>query len=264
MHQTGSILVVDDEQSVRLMLEAALRAQGHRVRGAASGEEALALLDGEEFDLLLLDLRLGSIDGLDVLRAAKTRSPMIEVILLTAHGSLASAVAALRHGAFDYLLKPVQVAEIRERVEHGLERRRTNMQRNELIGRIFDSARTLGTLGIHDSFDSPSTPSDRLQVGSLLLDMRRHSVTLDGQPLPLTRTEFALITALAQRPDTAMSYTDLSEAIYGRAQPEDEARALLRPHIARLRQKLEIRGAEGIALVSIRSMGYMLRVGQEV
>ncbi|MBC8076428.1 MAG: response regulator transcription factor [Chloroflexales bacterium] len=263
MAQPGTILIVDDEQAVRLMLEAALRTQGSHVRRVASGEEALALLGEEDFDVLLLDLRLGGLDGLDVLRVAKERAPSTEVILLTAHSSVSSAVTALRHGAFDYLLKPVQVAEIRDRVERGLERRRDNAQRSALIGRIFDSARSLGMLDSHTAPDQPAPSPDQIHVGPLILDMRRHNASLDSQPLPLTRTEFALLTALAQTPDTALSYAELSEAIYGRPQPEDEARALLRPHIARLRQKLETGRAVGIVLVSIRSMGYMLSLSGE-
>lgn len=261
MSQPTKILVVDDEPSVRMMLDAALRPQGYRVECVGSGEEALARLS-DEYDLLLLDLRLGDSDGIDILREAKARWPATEVILLTAHGSINSAIAALRHGAFDYLLKPAQVADIRERVERGLERRRQAMQRSELLHRISESARALGI--IESGGEAPPAPpsSDRIEVGPLLLDLRRHRASLSTHTLALTRTEFALLTALAQQPDTALSYGALSEAIYGRAQPEDEARALLRPHIARLRHKLEATGVGGVALVSIRSMGYMLRTGE--
>jgi two-component system KDP operon response regulator KdpE len=259
MRQSAKILVVDDERSVRMMLETALRAQGYRVQSAASGREARDLLQSEEFDLLLLDLQLGDSDGIEILRETKNLWPATEVILLTAHGSINSAIAALRHGAFDYLLKPAQVNDIRERVERGLEERRKVQQRGELLQRISESARALGI--IEGGATPPATPtnSDRIEVGPLVLDLRRHGASLGGQALALTRTEFSLLTALAQQPDTALSYGALSEAVYGRAQPEDEARALLRPHIARLRHKIESTGIGGVALVSIRSMGYMLQ-----
>jgi DNA-binding response OmpR family regulator len=261
MRQPATILVVDDERSVRMMLEAALRAQGYRVQTAATGTEALEMLIENEFDLLLLDLQLGDTDGIEILREAKRRWPATEVILLTAHGSINSAIAALRHGAFDYLLKPAQVQDIRERVERALDERRKAMQRTELLQRISDSARALGMIEGDAQGVAPAQPtsSDRIEVGPLLLDLRRHGASLGSQVLALTRTEFALLTALAQQHDTALSYGTLSEAVYGRAQPEDEARALLRPHIARLRHKLESTGVSGIALVSIRSMGYMLQ-----
>jgi DNA-binding response OmpR family regulator len=261
MRQPATILVVDDERAVRMMLEAALRAQGYRVQTAASGAEAQAMLEESEFDLLLLDLQLGDVDGIEILRDVKRRWPATEVILLTAHGSINSAISALRHGAFDYLLKPAQVQDIRERVERALEERRKLMQRSELLQRISDSARALGLIenGAQSGVPAQPSSSDRIEVGPLLLDLRRHGASLGNQVLSLTRTEFALLTALAQQPDTALSYGTLSEAVYGRAQPEDEARALLRPHIARLRHKLESTGVGGIALVSIRSMGYMLQ-----
>ena len=108
-----------------MMLEAALRAQGYRVQSAGSGGDARDMLAGEEFDLVLLDLQLGDTDGIEILREIKQAWPATEVILLTAHGSINSAISALRHGAFDYLLKPAQVNDIRERVERGLEQRRT-------------------------------------------------------------------------------------------------------------------------------------------
>jgi DNA-binding response OmpR family regulator len=261
MRQPATILVVDDERAVRMMLEAALRAQGYRVQSAGSGTNARDLLTAEEFDLVLLDLQLGDTDGIEILREIKQDWPATEVILLTAHGSINSAIAALRHGAFDYLLKPAQVNDIRERVERGLEQRRTAQQRSELLQRISDSARALGMIETGATGQAPALPanSDRIEVGPLLLDLRRHGASLGHQILSLTRTEFALLTALAQQPDTALSYSTLSEAVYGRAQPEDEARALLRPHIARLRHKIESTGVSGVALVSIRSMGYMLQ-----
>ncbi len=260
MRQPAKILVVDDERTVRIMLETALRAQGYRVETAASGSDARMRISGDEFDLLLLDLQLGDMDGIDILRDVKERFPATEVILLTAHGSINSAIAALRHGAFDYLLKPAQITEIRERVERALNHRRLNLQRTELLQRISESARALGLIESgSSSVSSPSASSDHLTVGPLVLDLRRHAAYLGEHTLTLTRTEFALLTALAQNPDTALSYTTLSEAVYGRAQPEDEARSLLRPHIARLRQKLDATKTSGIALISIRSMGYMLQ-----
>lgn len=262
MREPAKILVIDDERPVRMMLETALRAQNYRVCTAASGAEARFQLEQEEFDLVLLDLQLGDMDGIEILRDLKRDYPTTEVILLTAHGSINSAIAALRHGAFDYLLKPAQLQDIRDRVDRGLERRRSAQHRTELLQRISESARALGIIESGGSVPTSPTNSDKIEVGPLLLDLRRHGASLGPQMLSLTRTEFALLTALAQQPDTALSYSSLSEAVYGRAQPEDEARALLRPHIARLRHKLESTGVNGVSLVSIRSMGYMLQTGE--
>lgn len=260
MNETASILIVDDEPSVRVMLEAALRAQNYRVESATSGSHALQQLAADEFDLMLLDLRLGDADGIEILQEAKARWPALEVILLTAHGSINSAIAALRHGAFDYLLKPAQVHEIRDRVERGLERRRAAQQRGHLLQQLSEGVRALGMIDRGNLEEVPlSTSGDRIEVGPLMLDLRRQTAIVGHEKLSLTRTEFALLTALSQQPNTALSYSTLSEAVYNRAQPEDEARALLRPHIARLRNKIESTTSSGVSLISIRSMGYMLQ-----
>jgi len=139
---------------------------------------------------------------------------------------------------------------------------RREQQRGELLQRISESARALGIMDGGGLTPPAPAHSDRIEVGPLVLDLRRHGAALGNQDLSLTRTEFSLLTALAQQPDTALSYGTLSEAVYGRPQPEDEARALLRPHIARLRHKIESTGVRGVGLVSIRSMGYMLQTGE--
>src|SRR5437762_660186 len=162
MRQPATILVVDDERAVRMMLEAALRAQGYRVQSAGSGGDARDLLTGEEFDVVLLDLQLGDTDGIEILREIKQSWPATEVILLTAHGSINSAISALRHGAFDYLLKPAQVQDIRERVASGLDQRRAAQQRGELLQRISESARALGIIDVGGEPAVSYANSDRI------------------------------------------------------------------------------------------------------
>jgi DNA-binding response OmpR family regulator len=262
--QAGAILVVDDERTVRLMLETALRSQGYRVATAASGAEALTCVVAETFDLVLLDLQLGDMDGVDVLIDIRKHSPDVVVVLLTAHGSLGSAIAALRHGAFDYLLKPAQISQIRECVERGLNHRRAALHQSELIRRISESAQALGAaFKVGGASELAPLQHERISVGRLSLDLRRHVAMIDGQLLQLTRSEFVLLASLARQPDTVLSYGDLAEEVYGRRQSDDEARTLLRPHIARLRQKIEQTGLVDTELISVRSVGYMLRVSQQ-
>lgn len=117
-------LVVEDEEQVRFFLRETLRRQGHVVVEAASGEQALQILDGRSFDLAILDVVLGGqVDGLQVLEAIRERCPGTAAIMLTAHGSLESAVQALRDGVDGYLLKPVRAAELRQAVEEALAKR---------------------------------------------------------------------------------------------------------------------------------------------
>ncbi len=119
----GAILVVDDEKSMRITLSELLREEGHAVAIAESGEAALRMLSAEPYDLVLTDLKMDEIDGLDVLKAAKAVSGDIEVILVTAHGTIGTAVEAMKHGAADYVTKPFDPDELLVRVEKALERR---------------------------------------------------------------------------------------------------------------------------------------------
>ncbi len=120
----ATILIVDNERSVRLTLGLLLKERGHQVREAASGEEALDLVRGEVFDLVITDLRMAQANGLDVLRATKAASPQTEVIVLTGHGTIESAVEAMRLGAFHYVTKPYNSQEMLLTVEKALERHR--------------------------------------------------------------------------------------------------------------------------------------------
>jgi two-component system response regulator HydG len=118
------ILIVDNEPSVRVTLTMLLKGHGHHLLEAGDGQAALDFLRGEAVDLVITDLKMAEVSGLDVLRGAKLLSPETEVILLTGHGTVESAVEAMRAGAFDYVTKPFEPSELLHRVENALERHR--------------------------------------------------------------------------------------------------------------------------------------------
>ena len=118
----GRILVVDDEQGVMITIQAILEQEGYTVDSASSGQMALDKLREQQFDLVLTDLRLGDIDGLAVLTEARRTSPRTVAIVLTGYASLESAIQAMREGAYDYLVKPTDVEELKMRVAHVFER----------------------------------------------------------------------------------------------------------------------------------------------
>lgn len=124
----GRILIVDDESSVAETIGAVLELDGYAVNTATRGDQALALLTGETFDLILTDLRLEDSDGLTILEEVRRQSPDTVVIMLTGYASLESAVRALREGAYDYLFKPCDVEELRATVRRGIERRQLGLQ----------------------------------------------------------------------------------------------------------------------------------------
>ncbi|MHB8631360.1 MAG: response regulator, partial [Candidatus Limnocylindria bacterium] len=146
------ILVVDDEESVAITMAAILEMDGYAVATALRGADAIAQIEAEEFDLVLTDLRLDDFDGLDVLAAARRRSAETVGIVLTGYASLESAVKALREGAYDYLLKPAEVEELRATVARGIERRKLGEQLRARIADLEAANRTINELneGLQD------------------------------------------------------------------------------------------------------------------
>src|SRR5205823_1159731 len=138
--------IVDDEESVTVTMAAILEMDGYSVATALRGEEALAHIRNETFDLVLTDLRLDDFDGMDVLAAARRRSPDTVGIVLTGYASLESAVKALREGAYDYMLKPADVEELRATVARGIERRKLGQQLRERITDLEAANRTINEL----------------------------------------------------------------------------------------------------------------------
>jgi DNA-binding NtrC family response regulator len=121
--RTPTILLVDDDESVRVTMQAVLEMDGYRVTPVSKGSDALELLAEREFDLVLTDLRLDDLDGIAILEEIKQRWPDTVAVLLTGYASLESAVKALRQGAYDYLFKPTDVEELRATVARGIEKR---------------------------------------------------------------------------------------------------------------------------------------------
>jgi DNA-binding response OmpR family regulator len=258
VYHPAKLLIVDDESGVRTSLREILRQEGHQVTTAASGEEALAALGEATFDLILLDLKMEGVDGLEVMAEAKRMAPSTEVIVLTAHGALDSAVEALRQGAHDYLLKPCGVEEIVSSVETGLAKRWQSARRRELVSNIEDSVRQLR------SSATPGEPQIQEPVVSrfirtrhLLLDREKQIVVADGEPLRLTPTEFKLLTCLMSGMNRTLSFPQLAREALGYECSDREARRALKTHLWRLRKKLRSATGDDSCIVNVRGEGYM-------
>jgi DNA-binding NtrC family response regulator len=161
------ILVVDDEPSIRLIVEDTLTLDGHQVTAVENGEAALALVANQSFDLALLDLVLPGMSGMEVLAALRQQSPDTVVILLTAHASLDTAVKALREGAHDYLFKPCKTVELRESVRQGLLKRQRILEQRRLLSKLeqhLTELSQLRTLLAEDTENAPvpATPAPDL------------------------------------------------------------------------------------------------------
>ncbi len=263
MFEQARILVVDDELSIRLVLTEQLGQEGYRVTTAASGEEALAVLQEDSFDLILLDLKMPGIDGLQVMEEARVLAPDTAVIMLTAHATLDSAIEAMRRGGHDYLIKPAGSEQILASVEKGLAKRRQRLRQKELLKQIEETAHELRD-GEREAAESEKAVQQYprfLRARELLLDRERLTVRLKGQALDLTSTEFKLLLRLMEEADCTVAFRQLAEAIHGRETEEIIARTAISTHIWRLRRKLESAAPGEAYIVNVRGRGYKLSGG---
>ena len=180
MTQAAQILIVDDEASIRLTLGALLKRAGYEVTPAENGAEAVALLERQLFDLMLVDLKMPGMDGMQVVAAARKRQPDVAIIVLTGHGSLDTAVEGLHQGVFDYLLKTTEPSYVIERVKAGLAARSQRLRERTLldvVGAAVQELRGTPAAGTNDT----SGPNERaITVGALHLDTWRQEATLGG------------------------------------------------------------------------------------
>ena len=248
------ILVVEDDDTARMLLADALRDARYRVTTARDGEMAINLLTHEAFDLVLTDIRMGQIDGLQVLSAAKRREQPPAVIMLTGYASLETAVAALRSGADDYLLKPCEPTELLRCVTQAMRRRTEQLRQADgfhLIVQGIDQLRN--RIACVQPNIARTAPDRYIQIGHLSIDCFRHTAVFDGQLLHLTPIEYNLLHCLGQAEGRVLSYGDIVRRTHGHHVDETEAQLLLKPHIRNLRRKLD-----PAYLVNVRGTGYML------
>jgi DNA-binding response OmpR family regulator len=259
MSLPARILLVDDESSIRLTLGAMLQRAGYDVTAAENGEEAVALLEQRAFDLLLVDLKMPGMDGMQVVAAARQRQPDLAIIVLTGHGSLDTAIEGLHQGIFDYLLKTTDPAQVIERVKAGLAARARQLRQRtllEVVGAAVEELRGPAAAGQPDTAGPPG--GGVITVGALQLDPWRQEATLAGRTLALTPTEFRVLLCLAQQAGTMVSYAQLVRCAQGYEADELEAGELIKPHIHHLRQKLEPDPSAPRYILNVRGKGYLL------
>jgi DNA-binding response OmpR family regulator len=223
------ILLVDDEQSIQTLLSYPLRKDGYHVTSALDGSEALRRFEDGRFDLVILDLMLPKLDGIEVCRQLRSRS-QVPIIMLTAKGSETDKVAGLELGADDYITKPFSMREFRSRVKAALRRSRM----------------------ISDLPDEETIESDDLTI-----DFGRRMVTLRGEEVRVTYVEFEILGALARSPGRVLSRETLLEHVWGDSEYRDPRTVDV--HIRHLREKLETEPKEPEFLFTVRGVGYRFR-----
>jgi DNA-binding response OmpR family regulator len=230
--RSARILLVDDEQSIQTLLSYPLRKDGYEVVGATDGHEALARFREQAFDLVVLDVMLPQLDGLEVCRRLRARSP-VPIIMLTAKTEEIDKVLGLEIGADDYITKPFSLREFRSRVRAAL--RRAGMTRSE-------------------SLDDEDVP---IQVRDLELDLAKRSVRVRGADVELTFVEFEILKSLATNPGRVFTRDMLLTRIWGDSAFRDPR--TIDVHIRHLREKLERDAKDPEYLFTVRGVGYRFR-----
>ncbi len=227
---SARILLVDDEQSIQTLLSYPLRKDGYHVTSALDGSEALRRFEEGRFDLVILDLMLPQLNGVEVCRQLRSRS-QVPIIMLTAKGSETDKVAGLEVGADDYITKPFSMREFRSRVKAALRRSRM-------------------AAGTQDG-------GGAIECGDLTIDFDRRMVTLGTEEVKVTYVEFEILGALARSPGRVLTRETLLEHVWGDSDYRDPRTVDV--HIRHLREKLEKDPKEPEYLFTVRGVGYRFR-----
>jgi DNA-binding response OmpR family regulator len=231
MPEPATILLVDDEDAVQKLLAYPLEHEGYRVVQARDGDEALAYFDSEEIDLVVLDIMLPRLDGLEVCKRLRARST-VPIIMLTARDDELDKVVGLELGADDYITKPFSIREFRSRVRALLRRAatppRTGAGHDEVLG------------------------SDGLSM-----DVAKRTVEVRDVPVQLTYVEFELLRTMAARPGRVFTRQMLLEALWGDSAYREPR--TIDVHVRHLREKLERDPSEPEYIHTVRGVGYRYR-----
>jgi DNA-binding response OmpR family regulator len=252
----GRILIVDDEETSRKSLRDILRLEGYQVETKGDGRSAVNALSEENFDLMLLDLKMPGMDGIQVLEETVKASPNTIVVMLTAHGSMESAIEALRQGAHDYLLKPAAPNEILASVALGISKRADSERKKQLLAQVEAS--------IQELKDAEGVEPDQVVSRSVFtlgkdikVDLERREVWSGSIKVFLTPTEGKLMKVLLEKRGKVLSHKELVYLVQGYQTTDWEAPEIMRPLVSRLRRKLAQFEGGDEWIVNVRGTGYV-------
>jgi len=223
---TEQILLIEDEEKIARFIELELIHEGYEIRKSFNGREGLELAESGQFDLILLDIMLPELSGLEVLRRLRKTS-QIPVIMLTARDTVMDKVSGLDMGADDYITKPFAIEELLARIRVALKRK----------GAVLP-------------------PTDKLTAGRLTLDINAHQVDYDNVPIDLTSKEFTLLQTLLENRGIVLSRDTLLERVWGYDYIGETN--VVDVYIYYLRSKLE-QAADGKIIETVRGVGYVIK-----
>jgi len=216
------IMVVDDDQDLAEMLGIVLTGAGYEVDLVGRGDEVMSVFEAQTPDLVLLDVMLPGLNGVEVCKLIREKS-MVPIVMLSARSDKQDVVAGLEAGADDYMVKPFDPSELVARMKVRLRR-------------------------------STADASSDLHIGNIKIDQIEHSIIRDGQVIALTRLEFDLLVALAKEPGRVFTREALLSEVWG-YRPATDTR-LVNVHIQRLRSKVEIDPENPKIILTVRGVGY--------
>jgi DNA-binding response OmpR family regulator len=222
------ILVVDDEPGIVDLVSYGLRREGYDVEAATDGEDALRRAREAAYDLIVLDVMLPGISGMDVCRTLRSEGD-VPILILTARDAEVDTVVGLEIGADDYVTKPFSMAELVSRVRAILRRR--ELDRSAVVGGVVR------------------------EVGGIRVDLARHEVRVDGEPVALTPSEYRLLTLLMNEPHRVFTRREIMQHLWASAWVADERTC--DAHVSNLRRKL---GPAADRIATVRGVGYKLAV----
>ncbi|MFH1523522.1 MAG: response regulator transcription factor [Chloroflexota bacterium] len=243
----ANLLVVDDEPVERQTLTDILRLEGYHVSAIANGEAVVDFIRSNSVELIVLDLRMPGMNGLEVIKVVNQIDPDIEIILLTAHGSMESAIEALRSKIHDYLLKPASPVQILESVSRGLARREKRIKARE-----------------NQQSDADADDNEIVVLGDgTVIDFGRRLVRSDSQAVFLTPAEGRLLRIFVENVGKVFMHRELVLLVQHYPTTQQEAPEILRPLVSRLRQKLADIPTLMRRIVSVRGTGYIFEEEQD-
>lgn len=267
MTPQDSILIVDDDDPLRLSLSLIFQKENYRVETAANAEEALTCLQAHEYNLMFLDLNLPDMSGIQLLIEVHKQVPHLPVLILTAHAALESAIQAVRLGARDYLVKPVEPVEILARVAEVLAEREQPVRKKEIVGEIQALLAELQKIEGEDMTPTstlatlpPGNPARFLKKGVFELDLHARHATLNGRYVPVTGAYFDYLSTLLRHAPKAVEYKTLVKESQGYEVAIAEARDLARWRIHELRKIIEADPERPQYILTVRGTGYRLAI----
>jgi DNA-binding response OmpR family regulator len=241
----SNILVVDDEPVARQSLSDILRLEGYAVNSVPNGQAAVEHVRTHPVDLMVVDLRMPGMDGLEVIQVVNQVSPETEVILLTAFGTTESAIQALRLRVHDYLQKPAAPSQVVNSVKKGLARRDARLKARSSGSAVADVEEAALEVSLKDGTH---------------IDLSRRLIQKKDQMIHLTPAEGRLLRVLIENPGRVFTHRELVLLVQGYDTSQREAPEILRPLVSRLRHKLESFPSLSESIVSVRGTGYLYEV----